>query len=117
MSKNLTCTLQVDITFNPRKTDAESLAIALDRLMETALSTPGILDDYGNPEIGEFFILHDPMCDEGVELSEGGVIEWPDHEGVIRRRDRDGNCEEIRVPGAPNYQEWADLFPTEEDTE
>jgi hypothetical protein len=48
-------TLTVDVTYDPEKTDPEGLAIAMDKLMETALSTPGILDDYGNPNIAEFF--------------------------------------------------------------
>lgn len=46
----------LDVTFDPRKTDAESLASALDRLMETALSTPDLLHEYGNPKIGKFYV-------------------------------------------------------------
>jgi hypothetical protein len=49
-------TLTVDIKYNGRRTDPDALASAMDRLLETALSTPGILDDYGNPAIGEFFV-------------------------------------------------------------
>jgi len=48
-------TFTVTVTFDPEITDEDSIATALDRLMETALSTPGIFDDYGNPEVGEFF--------------------------------------------------------------
>ena len=50
-------TLTVEINYNPKKTDPEGLACAMDRLMETALSTPEILDEYGNPKVGEFFVL------------------------------------------------------------
>lgn len=32
--------------------DADTIGDALDTLLETATSTPGILDDLGNPEIG-----------------------------------------------------------------
>ncbi len=49
-------TLTIDVEYDPDITDDESLASALDRLMETALSTPDILDDYGNPQIGAFFV-------------------------------------------------------------
>lgn len=44
----------VDVSFDERVTDAEALACALDRLMETAMSIPGVLDEYGNPTVGEF---------------------------------------------------------------
>ena len=49
-------TLTLDITYDPNITDADSVAVALDKLMETALSTPDILDEYGSPEIGAFYV-------------------------------------------------------------
>jgi hypothetical protein len=48
--------LEVSLDFDPGVTDPESLATAMDRLLETALSTPGIFEDYGNPRVGEFFV-------------------------------------------------------------
>jgi hypothetical protein len=48
--------LEVSVDFDPGVTDPESLASALDRLLETALSTPGIFEEYGNPQVGEFFV-------------------------------------------------------------
>ena len=49
-------TLTVEIQYNPRRTDPEGLASAMDRLMETALSIPGVMDEYDNPKMGEFFV-------------------------------------------------------------
>lgn len=49
-------TLTVDIEYDPAIADPEGLACAMDRLLETVLSTPGIMDDYGNPTMGEFFV-------------------------------------------------------------
>jgi hypothetical protein len=48
--------LRLEVRYNPKRTDPESLATALDRLLETALSTPGIMDDYGNPTFGPCWV-------------------------------------------------------------
>lgn len=53
---------------------------------------------------------------EDIELDDGGCIEPPEEDGTIRRRDKDGNCEEIRRPSNSNWQEWYDLFEAQ-DTE
>jgi hypothetical protein len=37
-------------------TDPEGIACAADKLLETILSTPGIMDEYGNPHFGEFLV-------------------------------------------------------------
>ena len=49
-------TLKLGVRFDPEKTDAESVAAAMDRLLETAMSTPGILDEYGEVRVDEFFV-------------------------------------------------------------
>lgn len=49
-------TLSVEIEFDPDFTDPEGLAVALDRLLETALAIPDVLEEYGNPRIGPFLV-------------------------------------------------------------
>jgi hypothetical protein len=48
--------LSIDVEFDGDKTDPESLASAADTLLQTALSTPGVLDECGDPQFGEFVI-------------------------------------------------------------
>jgi len=50
------------------------------------------------------------LSTEGFELSDGGVIEHPDPDGTMRRRDVHGNCEEVRSIEDVGWQEWAEVF-------
>lgn len=50
-----TTTLYFELTYNPAVTDPEALAAAFDQLLETALSTPDILSEYGSVEIGPVY--------------------------------------------------------------
>lgn len=61
----------VDVEFDGDTTDAESLAGALSTLMETALSTPGVLDEYGPVDVGSFY----PGQDEESEEDEDDLNE------------------------------------------
>lgn len=49
-----TARLILEVEYDDRVTDDESLCSAFDTLLETAMSTPGILDEYGNPKVHGF---------------------------------------------------------------
>ena len=50
-----TSTMTVEVEYEETdEVDAEGISNALDILMDTAISTPDILDDYGNPSVGAF---------------------------------------------------------------
>ena len=71
-------TLTIDVEYDPQMTDRDGLACAMDRLLETALSTPGILADYGNPRVGEFFVAKGtaaPPAPKIVLNLSGGVLQ------------------------------------------
>jgi hypothetical protein len=51
MSNTSQTTIRVPVRYNAKATDPQSLAAAIDRLLETAISSPGILEEYGNPTI------------------------------------------------------------------
>jgi hypothetical protein len=46
-------TFEFQVDYDPRKTSLADLEQALDQLLGTARATPNILDECGNPEIGE----------------------------------------------------------------
>jgi hypothetical protein len=64
-----TCQLRLGVEYNEKKTNPEALAEAYDRLLGTAITTPGILDEYGEVDTGEFFVdLDPPTTFEAVAL-------------------------------------------------
>ena len=62
-------TLTVEIEYDPKRTDPEGLACAMDRLLETALSIPEVMDEYGNPTIGEFFVAKDTETEAALKAA------------------------------------------------
>jgi hypothetical protein len=50
--------LYVGIKFDPKTTDAESIANALDKIVKAGV-LGDFLEEYGSPKIGKFFILPD----------------------------------------------------------
>jgi len=58
--------LTIEVEYDEKATDPDTLASAVDRLLETALSTPGILDDLGELNFGEF--AASPANDAGIGL-------------------------------------------------
>jgi len=116
-------------------TDGEGLACAMDRLLETALSTPGIFEEYGNPEVGEFFVAKETATPKVVLNISGGVLQdvfssdpaisvvladWdtegpdPSEEGVVEISDGHGGTQLAAVAEYP-VTPLSDLEGTETD--
>lgn len=74
-------TLMIEVEFDNDKTDIESLASAADTLLQTALSTPGVLADYGNARFGEFDVAESALHRDGFEQEFGTEESCPQHDG------------------------------------
>jgi hypothetical protein len=59
--------LWLEVEYNPKYTDPESLATALDRLLETILCTPGIMEEYGDPRFGPSWVTNVALSSRGDE--------------------------------------------------
>jgi hypothetical protein len=57
----------------------------------------------------------DKYDNEGIELSDGGTICFPESDGRMERIDEDGNTMEVRYLTNNEGQEWYDLFDTHKD--
>ncbi len=88
-------TLTIDVEYDSDVTDAESLAVALDRLMETALSTPDILDEYGNPRVGQFFVARPVSKSYTLELD--GPLFRAQREQLLRIHHAAGQGETVTL--------------------
>jgi hypothetical protein len=88
-------TLTVEVEYNDRVTDPEAIASAADRLMETVLSTPGIMEEYGDPRFGEFFVARSAPQSRPlvvVEIS-GGVLQQAFADAAVQLVLVDWDCE------------------------
>ena len=83
-------TLRLEVQYDPAKTDAESVATALDQLLATALSSPGILDEYGPVTVDEFipapFLSADHYrCQDCQKLIRADEVAPLDERDVLER--------------------------------
>jgi len=63
MARHL-CTVSFAVEFDDEKTDAESIATALGTVMETGLSTPGILEEYGEVSVADPLVADDGLASD-----------------------------------------------------
>jgi hypothetical protein len=61
--------LYLDVEFNGRKTDAESIAAAMDNVVKAGMSAlGGCWDEYGGvPKVGQFLVLDTAQAAEHAE--------------------------------------------------
>ena len=66
----------VKVTYDETKTSGYSLAQAFDTLLGTALSTPGVLEGYGDISVGDFYPEEEDDVDGlTVEMSQEDIAQ------------------------------------------
>jgi len=88
--------LTLEVDYDPSVTDPEGLAAAMDRLLETALSTRGILSEYGDPVFGEFLVAQQDPHGPSATISDipGGDVSEGPKDGRPTPADTAGNKEQ-----------------------
>jgi len=85
-TKTKKTTLTVEIEYDPRKTDPEGLACAMDRLLETALSIPEVMDEYGRPAVGQFFVAKETKTQATMKAAGRNVTRAADSDQTCARK-------------------------------
>lgn len=94
--------LYVDVEFDGRITDAESVASAADHLMDTARSTPGILDEYGDPRFGGFYVLTEDKESDNSDFPPPPWQDEPEGEGWHEFEDENGEITKMCLQEDPD---------------
>lgn len=115
--QKMSCVLSVLVSYDPEITDPESLASACDSLLETALSTPGILSEYGDPSFDNFqsLLSHQPNPPDGlyqVNHPSGDYMLIDPLSLVINTFDECGNDKSSYSPGDACYRALLSQFKT-----
>ncbi len=71
--------LILPVIFKAKRTNPEALTSALDQVIETALSTAGLLSEYGDPTVGTFSVLDTEAAKEHAEALDA-LIDGQDDE-------------------------------------
>ena len=72
--------LSIEVEFDGDQVDAASLASVADSLLQTALSTPGVLHAFGNPQFGKFVIEADESHHDSFEQEFGTEESCPEND-------------------------------------